>query len=120
MEVQEYTSITPQDVPADRVNAKYAPRPSIQEHFEGYHATNPEVYETLVILARQAKAKGLPFIGIDLLWARIRWFAQVETLSNGKVKYRFPNDYRSRYARLIMEKEADLMGFFKTRYLRTK
>jgi hypothetical protein len=35
-------------------------------------------------------------------------------------EYKLSNDYRSRYARLIMEENEDLRGFFRTRALQTK
>jgi hypothetical protein len=93
------------------------PQPeSIQEHFEQFHQKHPEVYQELVRLARFAKSKGFEKIGIALLWERLRWYVMVERHGED---FKLSNNYRSRYARLIMEREADLRGFFTTRELRT-
>jgi hypothetical protein len=56
--------LTVQEVPADRVNAKYKIKESIQERFLAYHAANPEVYEKIVQLARSVVARGYKKIGI--------------------------------------------------------
>jgi hypothetical protein len=40
-------------------------------------------------------------------------------VGDSKEEFRLSNSYRSRYARLIMEQEADLQDFFTTRELRT-
>jgi hypothetical protein len=86
----------------------------IQAGFARFHTDNPHVYEKLVELALQAKANGHKSIGIGLLWERMRWFNLVETTGD---TYALNNNYRSRYARLIMSTVPALDGFFKTRAL---
>ena len=112
---------TPQEVPADRVNAKYKIKESIQERFLAYHAANPEVYDAIVNIARRIKERGLKKVGIGLIWERLRWLSYMKIDDQQEAeKYRFPNDYRSRYARMVMEREADLRDLFNTRTLRTR
>lgn len=90
----------------------------LREQFARFHADNPQVYETLVRLAREAKGRGLQHIGIGLLWEVMRWEMILATVGdpNG---YRLNNNHRSRYARAIMENEPDLSGIFETRKLRS-
>jgi len=70
------------------------PRKGIPERFEQFHDTNPHVYRRLVTLARR--------------WAKQRQGTEGDP-------FRLDNDYRAGYARLMMEREADLRGLFETR-----
>lgn len=89
---------------------------SIQEKFERFHKTNPHVYATLVRLARQYRARVGVTPGIGMLWEVMRWQLAMETRTDGAFKLN--NDYRSRYARRIMQGEADLADAFETRQLK--
>jgi hypothetical protein len=89
---------------------------SIQQQFETFHTNNPHVYETLVRLTRTAKSKGKEKIGIGMLWEVLRWERFIHTQDD---KFKLNNDYRSRYARMIMENEKDLSNIFEIRGLRT-
>ena len=66
---------------------------------------HPEVYRHLVDLAREQKAKGLDCYSIKTLWEVTRW----------KLGISLNNSYTSTVARLIMQREPDLRGFFETR-----
>jgi len=85
--------------------------------FLAFHEANPKVYAELVRLARQAKARGRTKVGIGMLWEVLRWHFWLET--NGADEFKLNNNHRSRYARLIMGLEADLLGVFETRELRS-
>ena len=87
---------------------------TIQSRFMAFHREHPEVYVKLVQMARQSKALGKP-VGIGCLWENLRWNFWIEK----DEEWKMPNDYRSRYARVIMENNSDLEGFFETRGLRT-
>jgi hypothetical protein len=89
---------------------------TIQDRFERFHLANPHVYEGLVRLARQLKARGHGKTGIDLLFCVLRWEEMMTT--SGESGYRLNDHMRSRYARLIMEREPDLDGFFDVRQLK--
>jgi len=88
---------------------------TIDAQFEEFHRNNPEVYEELVRLARQMKARGHKRIGIKMLWEVLRWERAMKTTD--QTEWKLNNNYTSRYARLIMENEPDLKGFFVTRGL---
>jgi hypothetical protein len=87
---------------------------TIQQRFEEFHAEHPEVYDKLCELARAVKARGFNQMGIALLYERARWFYTFEIANTD---YKLSNDFRSRYARLIMQREPDLADFFTTREL---
>jgi hypothetical protein len=92
----------------------------MERDFEAFHRNNPEVYNTLVRLARQAKALGHQRVGIKMLWEVMRWEVYIATANQigGNSEYKLNNNYTSRYARRIMEQESDLDGFFELRTLK--
>jgi hypothetical protein len=85
----------------------------IAKRFAKYHAENPDVYEALVDLARKCR-KNRPdrVIGIQMLFEVLRWNYFISI--NSEEEYKFPNAFAAGYARLIMEKNPDLAGIFKT------
>jgi len=90
---------------------------SIERRFRQFHQQNPCVYQLLVQLAREAKRQGRSRIGVKMLWEVVRWNLSKD-LPNDQV-YKLPNDYHSRYARLIMAQEKDLDKIFEVRPLRS-
>lgn len=91
---------------------------TIEARFWMFHVKHPEVYAELVRLARQAHGRTAR-VGIAMLWERMRWSVVVEGLADDREPYALNNDYRSRYARLLMEREPDLADFFETREIRS-
>ena len=92
---------------------------TIQERFQQFHRLNPWVYESLVELVRDYRRRGYPAIGIGHLVEILRWLRRGKTYDPA-ADFKLSNDYRSRYSRLIMEREPDLDGFITTRSLRTE
>lgn len=84
--------------------------------FEAFHRANPRVYATLARLARQAVAAGKRRVGIKMLWEVMRWEMWITTTDDA---FRLNNNWPSRYARLLMQREPDLAGLFETRELRS-
>jgi hypothetical protein len=87
----------------------------IQRAFLEFHRQNPEVYDHLVGLARRSRDRGCRKTGIGHLWEVMRWHVRLENV--GEPDFKLNNNYRSRYARLIMAQEPDLLGFFELREL---
>ncbi len=91
---------------------------TIQQRFEEFHAAHPWVATKLVSLARQGLARGETKLGIGMLWEVLRW----ETLTADDLQdvrgAKLNNDYRSRYARMLMDEHDDLVGVFDVRGLR--
>lgn len=92
-----------------------APRLTLDEAFDAFHAANPFVYDALCELARRMKARGMEKIGVGFLFEVLRWEWIIATDS---ADYRLNNNLRSRYARRIMAQEPDLAGVFEIRELR--
>lgn len=88
----------------------------IQARFEAFHVKHPEVYLELVSIARRLKSKGRTHYSMDSLLHVVRYHRDIEGTEEGG--YKLNNDFTSRYARLVMETEPDLVGFFETRGLR--
>ena len=89
-----------------------------ERRFREFHRDNPHVYEELVKLARQAKDAGKKKVGIKMLFEVVRWYAFIDTTDKYS-DFKLNNNYHSRYARLIMAKEEDLVDIFDTRMLRS-
>jgi hypothetical protein len=90
---------------------------TLQEKFEVFHTKNPWVYMVLVKLARDLMARGRRRIGIGMLFEVLRWQYQMATVDPAS-DFKLNNNYRSRYARLIMENEPDLADAFEVRELK--
>lgn len=87
--------------------------PSIAERFITFHAESPEVYSTLVTLARQwVRATGRRRLGVKALFERARWEIAIAT---SDPDFKLNNNYTAFYARLIMAQELDLADLFETR-----
>lgn len=99
----------------ERRGPKVTEANSIQARFRRFHEKNPHVYSGLVRLARQAKRQGVTTYGLAALYEVLRWNRFLET--KGEEKLKLSNDFRSRYARLIMDQEPDLKDFFGVREL---
>jgi hypothetical protein len=87
----------------------------IDEAFYQFHHTNPDVYLTLVRMARRWKTAGHSRCSIAMLYEAARFDRGLRTMSPDGLKLN--NSFRSRYARLIQANEPDLAGFFETRVL---
>lgn len=87
---------------------------TIDEAFARFHADNPQVYDELRMLAVRARRRGARRIGIAMLFEVLRWR---HTLRTDGRDFKLNNNYRSRYARMLMD-EPELAGCFETRGLR--
>jgi len=93
-------------------------RLTIQERFEEFHYNNPMVYHNLMLLINSAKLRGMKKIGIGMVYEVLRWNYYMRT-SDPNSCCKLSNDYRSRYSRLIMQKNPELKGFITTKELTT-
>lgn len=93
---------------------------TIQERFEHFHVINPQVYRMLVALAREWRSvRPKQRVGIARLFEYIRWEIDVRINPSGD-GFKLNNNFRSRYARLIMEQEPDLADVFEIREIRSE
>jgi hypothetical protein len=90
---------------------------SIQGRFEAFHEANPHVYEALARLAREWRGAGHDRCGVGMLFEVLRFRRGLRTQGDD---FKLNNSYRSRYARLLEEREPDLAGLFEKRELQTR
>jgi hypothetical protein len=88
----------------------------LDRKFEEYHQANPQVYRELVQLAMQARRRGRRKIGIKMLFEVVRWNRFLQTADD---EFKLNNNYHSRYARLLMQREPKLRGIFNLRELKS-
>jgi len=89
---------------------------TIQERFERFHAENPHVYQRLRDLVLDDLRSGIPIAGIDFYVSVLRWKVRMETRGDD---FKLNNDWRSRYARMLMGNEPQLRGKFEIRTLKS-
>lgn len=85
---------------------------SVEERFESFHKANPHVYEALVALASSLKGQGRKTFGMKALFEFLRFSYALQTSGDS---YKINNSYAPFYARLIMQNEPQLTGFFNLR-----
>lgn len=88
---------------------------SIQARFTAFHEANPWVYEALVRLARKYRDMGRSHIGIGHLVEIVRWEYAAGTQGD---EFKINNNFRSRFVRLIQQRDPELAAMFETRELR--
>ncbi|MCA0270149.1 MAG: hypothetical protein LCH53_13180 [Bacteroidetes bacterium] len=88
------------------------PSPTLIERFVAFHRANPHVYDELARLARRAKSHGIRRYSIGGLFEIVRYDHAVSTRGDA---FKLNNNLRPYYARLLMERESDLKGFFACR-----
>jgi hypothetical protein len=90
--------------------------PTVSEaRFLAHVEANPQVYELLRRFALEARRSGRRRMGIAALFERVRWFTAIETHGDD---FKLNNNWRAFYARLLMQNEPELAGFFETRVQR--
>lgn len=87
-----------------------------EQRFKEFHSKNPQVYTSLVKLAKELKGRGHRKIGIKMLFEVVRWQTMLKTEGD---QFKLNNNYHSRYARMIMDNEPDLDSIFELRELRS-
>ncbi len=92
---------------------------TIEQRMIEFHEENPHVYARLVELAREWKARGHKRCGMKMLFEIVRWQRGLQTTDLNAPEWKLSNDYHSRYSRLVMKDEPDLVGFFSIRCLRS-
>ena len=92
-------------------------RLTLEQRFAKFHAENPNVYVELRRLALELVDVGHERISIARLFEVLRWQHSLRTTDESGFKLN--NSYRSRYSRLLMDREARLAGKFEVRELHT-
>jgi hypothetical protein len=95
----------------------YREEDTIQERFERFHRCNPWVYEQLRHRAHELLNRGHRKIGIKMLFEVLRWQYYMQTFDPSG--WKLNNNFTSRYARLLMEKDPALRNAFETRTIKS-
>lgn len=85
---------------------------SISNRFYRFHQRNPHVYNAIIELSKRMQKAGVKKFGMKGVFEYLRWQYAMQTQGD---QYKLNNNYTSLYSRLIMEREAELRGFFETR-----
>lgn len=88
----------------------------LEEQFWAYHEANPDVYRQLRELALQMRRGGVNKYGMKGLFEVLRWHHAMQT--SDPEGFKLNNNFTSFYARLLMDREPALAGFFELRTLR--
>ncbi len=111
-------AITTLDPSTPHAGATHLPRTVSKTYrdFLAFHRKNPSVYDYMVERARQAVALGRETYGLPCIFELARWESGIV---KQKIRltddYELNNNYKAYYARLIMQQEPDLFGFFGVR-----
>ena len=85
----------------------------LRARFLAFHHANPQVYEFLRRRALRAKARGFR-PGMQCLFELLRWGHGMR-INRGDDEFRLNNNHAAYYARLLMQQEPELAGFFELR-----
>ena len=85
----------------------------LQEEFNAYHKRSPQIYQKLKTLALRLKRVGASTYGMKALFEILRFNALLQS----DKKFKLQNNHAPYYARLLMQQEPQLAGFFYTREL---
>ncbi len=87
---------------------------TLEERFEEFHRKNPHVYQALRRLALDMRARGRKRYGMKGLFEILRWSYAMRT-EDPDSEFKLNNVYTAFYARLLMQQEPALRGFFELR-----
>lgn len=79
-----------------------------------FHADNPHIYEHLEHLALKLRRGGITRWGVKALWEVLRYELALRTNTSAR-SFRLNNNHTAYYARLLMDCNPELSGFFETR-----
>jgi hypothetical protein len=95
---------------------KIAPA-TTEAQFKAFHEANPHVYDQIVEMSNKLQARGHKRGGIKMLFEVLRW--KHMSTNDPSSDFKLNNNYAPHYARMAMQEEPDLDGFFELRELRS-
>lgn len=104
---------------AEQLAMMFEERARLDIAFDKFHAAHPEVYVQIVALCREWRGHGRARWAIDDAFS-IGWQRHMAGLPADGEKFKLPNNHRSRYSRLVMKREPDLVDIFETAALRAQ
>lgn len=89
--------------------------PAIQDRFELWIQQNPQALSLFIKYANEARESGRKHYSIKAIIERVRWHVAIQTRGDD---FKINDHWSSRLARLLMQKDPRLEGFFELRKLR--
>lgn len=89
---------------------------TLDERFAAFHRANPWIADRLEQMTDELVAAGRARVGVGMLFEVLRWQSQRATTGD---PFRLNNSYRSRYARLLIERRPSWAHLFELRRLDT-
>jgi hypothetical protein len=89
---------------------------TMSEKFVVFHLNNPRVFKELEAMTEQMMARGRSRIGIAMLFEVLRWNFYMGT-NDPNSEFKLNNNYRSFYARLLMDLHPEWGQVFELREL---
>lgn len=90
----------------------------IQEQFEQFHASHPEIYAEFRQIALNLLKHGRSHYGSKAIFEVIRYHRALSGKSETEL-FKINNNYSSRYARKLMEENEQFRDFFEIRELKS-
>lgn len=92
---------------------------TIESRFQAFHAAHPGVYKKLREFSFELIAAGWDHFGISVVWERVRYESMLGHRPDEQQPWRLNDNFRSRYARLLIDQEPALAEVFRVRQLRS-
>jgi len=100
-----------------RIIAKTLFDPTIEQRFQDFHSANPHVFERIIELLSQVRARGKYRVGMKMIFEVLRWEYFLRT-DRPEGEFLLNNDFSSRYSRMVASTRPDLGALLEVRKLR--
>jgi hypothetical protein len=87
----------------------------LKKRFQSFHLENPDVYKLFEQYSLEVKHSGRKKYSAWTILQVIRWQKDLKTKGN---LFKINNDFIALYARLLMEQNSELEGFFEIREMK--
>ena len=88
----------------------------LDKKFWKFHKNNPQVFNQLVTMCKDAQQARRKKIGIGMLFEVLRWNSMLDTSGDD---FKLNNSYRSRYARILEQEHPEFIGLFEKRKIKS-
>ena len=125
MEPQKNLKTLPDTYSPDRINFQIEnlkmttldkEHPHFVKFIEHLRETRLQVYRDLVEICLEARKRGHDCWSMEAAYQIVRWTKRGYALRKDSEGFKLNDHHRSLYARLIMENNPELAGFFELRY----
>lgn len=86
--------------------------PQTRAEFNAYHKANPDIFKMFFEFASEILRTGRKQYSAKTIMERIRW---EKDLKNSKEDFKINNNYTAYYARGLMQRYPEFIGFFEIR-----